>query len=64
LKTSQTPESGGYPGNRLLGVYGANALKSLARSHPEVMSTWHPDLEVKPDGTVVRREEAATPEAK
>ena len=48
--------SHGKGGNRLIGEYGANALKSLARSHPEVMARHHPDLEVKPDGSVVRRE--------
>ena len=47
--------SHGDGGNMLLGAYGANALKSLARSHPEVMLRHHPDLEVKLDGTVVRR---------
>ena len=51
----EATDSHGEGGNRLLGSYGANALKSLARSHPEVMSRHHPDLEVKPDGTVVRR---------
>lgn len=48
--------SHGKGGNKLIGEYGANALKSLARSHPEVMARHHPDLEVKPDGSVVRRE--------
>ena len=41
--------------NRLLEAYGANALKSLARSHPEVMARHHPDLVVLQDGTVARR---------
>ena len=41
--------------NRLLEAYGANALKSLARSHPEVMARHHPDLVVLEDGTVARR---------
>ena len=55
MKTVAETDSHGAGGNKLLGSYGANALKSLARSHPEVMSRHHPDLEVKPDGTVVRR---------
>ena len=38
--------------NVLLEAYGANALKSLARSHPEVMARHHPDLTVGEDGTV------------
>ena len=47
--------SHGDGGNRLIGEYGLNALKSLARSHPEVMARHHPDLEVMRDGSVVRR---------
>ena len=47
--------SHGSGGNRLIGEYGFNALKSLARSHPEVMARHHPDLEVMRDGSVVRR---------
>ena len=50
-------DSHGEGRNALLGCYGANALKSLARSHPEVMRRHHPDLKVLPDGRVVRREE-------
>ncbi len=37
--------------------YGANALKSLARSHPAVFDRHHPDLRVLEDGRVVSREE-------
>ena len=48
-------ESHGRGRNALFGVYGANALKSLARSHPEVMKRHHPDLQVMPDGEVVHR---------
>ena len=47
--------SHGSGGNRLIGEYGLNALKSLARSHPEVMARHHPDLEVMRDGSVARR---------
>ena len=42
----------------LLEAYGANALKSLARSHPEVMARHHPDLVVGEDGAVARRTSA------
>ena len=41
--------------NVLLEAYGANALKSLARSHPEVMARHHPKLIIGDDGTVARR---------
>jgi len=44
--------------NAVVGQYGANALKSLARSHPEVMARHHPDLKVMPDGAVVALEQA------
>ena len=44
--------------NPLLEAYGANALKSLARSHPEVMARHHPDLVVGEDGAVARRTSA------
>ena len=44
--------SHGEGSNALLPTYGANALKSLARSHPEVMKRHHPDLKVEKDGTV------------
>ena len=47
--------SHGSGGNRLIGEYGLNALKSLARSHPGVMARHHPDLEVTRDGSVQRR---------
>jgi len=32
--------------------YGANAFKSLARSHPAVMVRHHPDLRVCEDGRI------------
>ena len=41
--------------NAQLPEYGANAFKSLARSHPVVMATHHPDLEVLGDGRIVAR---------
>jgi len=41
-----------YP-NRITGKYGDNALKSLARSHREVLRCHHPDLQVLEDGSVV-----------
>ena len=47
------------PRNAMLTEYGANALKSLARSHPAVFARHHPDLAVLEDGRVVRREEGA-----
>ena len=40
----------------LLRAYGANAFKSLARSHPRVFERHHPDLYVKEDGTVAARD--------
>ena len=40
----------------LLRAYGANAFKSLARSHPEVFERHHPDLCVRGDGTVAARD--------
>ena len=41
--------------NRIFPIYGDNALKSLARSHPAVLARWHPDLAVEPDGRVVKK---------
>ena len=41
----------------LLRAYGANAFKSLARSHPLVFARHHPDLCVRDDGTVAARDE-------
>ena len=43
------------PSNAMLPAYGANAFKSLARSHPRVFARHHPDLEVTGDGRVVAR---------
>ena len=40
----------------LLRAYGANAFKSLARSHPLVFARHHPDLYVCDDGTVAERD--------
>ena len=40
----------------LLRAYGANAFKSLARSHPLVFERHHPDLCVLEDGTVAARD--------
>jgi isopenicillin N synthase-like dioxygenase len=37
-------------GNELMSSYGANAFKSLARSHPEAMRLHHPDLVGTKDG--------------
>lgn len=42
--------------NRIINVYGENAFKSLARSHPKVFNKHHPDLIVKSDGTIEKRE--------
>ena len=42
--------------NAQVAEYGANAFKSLARSHPEVMARHHADLTVCEDGRVVRKE--------
>jgi isopenicillin N synthase-like dioxygenase len=42
------------PSNAMLPAYGANAFKSLARSHPAVFAAHHPDLRVLEDGRVVR----------
>ena len=47
--------AGGNARNRIIGAYGNNALKSLARSHPAVTKRWHGDLVVLRDGTVRRR---------
>ena len=43
------------PSNAMITEYGANALKSLARSHPAVFAAHHPDLRVLDDGRVVRQ---------
>ena len=40
--------------NEMLEVYGDNALKSLARSHPECTQRHHADLIIMPDGRVER----------
>ena len=45
------------PKNAMLHEYGANAFKSLARSHPAVFERHHPDLRVTDDGRVVKRAE-------
>lgn len=45
------------PYNAMLPEYGVNAFKSLARSHPAVFATHHPDLQVLEDGQVVGRTE-------
>ena len=45
------------PRNAMLADYGANAFKSLARSHPAVFARHHPDLRVLEDGRVVRVDE-------
>ena len=42
------------PHNAQLAEYGANALKSLARSHPAVLGAHHADLRVLGDGRVVQ----------
>ena len=42
------------PHNAQLAAYGANALKSLARSHPAVLGAHHADLRVLDDGRVVQ----------
>ena len=44
------------PDNAMIKEYGSNAFKSLARSHPAVFATHHPDLAVLEDGRVVKRE--------
>ena len=38
--------------NAQVAEYGANAFKSLARSHPAVMVRHHPDLRVCEDGRI------------
>mmetsp|Transcript_82831 Transcript_82831/g.134315 ORF Transcript_82831/g.134315 Transcript_82831/m.134315 type:complete len:183 (-) Transcript_82831:9-557(-) len=40
--------------NQMLDIYGDNALKSLARSHPACTARHHSDLIVSPDGCVTR----------
>ena len=54
--TVRATESHGFGGNSLFETYGANALKSLARSHPEVTRRHHPGLAVLKNGNVVTRE--------
>ena len=44
------------PSNAMLNEYGANAFKSLARSHPAVFAAHHTDLVVLGDGQVTRRD--------
>ena len=39
----------------MLRQYGANALKSLARSHPAVFAAHHPDLQVDEGGLVTAK---------
>ena len=46
--------------NKVLDCYGENAFKSLARSHREVMERHHGDLQILPDGSVVKRDQATT----
>jgi len=48
------------PQNALLAQYGANAFKSLARSHPAVFERHHPDLRLLDDGRVVRATDRVT----
>ena len=43
------------PANELIAEYGANAFKSLARSHPSVLRRWHADLRVDPQTGRVER---------
>ena len=47
------------PQNALLAEYGANAFKSLARSHPAVFARHHSDLRLLDDGRVVRAQSCA-----
>mmetsp|Transcript_35708 Transcript_35708/g.77938 ORF Transcript_35708/g.77938 Transcript_35708/m.77938 type:complete len:113 (-) Transcript_35708:388-726(-) len=42
--------------NRFLPIYGDNAFKSLARSHPRVTQRHHADLRVASNGQFVQRE--------
>lgn len=42
------------PKNAFIAEYGANAFKSLARSHPAVFERHHPDLTILDDGRVIR----------
>ena len=42
------------PKNAMLSEYGANAFKSLARSHPAAFARHHKDLSLLDDGRVVR----------
>ena len=44
------------PANELIAEYGANAFKSLARSHPAVLRRWHADLRVDPQTGRVENE--------
>eukprot|EP00586_Coscinodiscus_wailesii_P016608 CAMPEP_0172498552 /NCGR_PEP_ID=MMETSP1066-20121228/113590_1 /TAXON_ID=671091 /ORGANISM="Coscinodiscus wailesii, Strain CCMP2513" /LENGTH=461 /DNA_ID=CAMNT_0013271857 /DNA_START=34 /DNA_END=1419 /DNA_ORIENTATION=- len=43
-------------GNEMLRVYGRNAFKSLARSHPRVFERWHGDLMLDEGGQLKKRE--------
>jgi isopenicillin N synthase-like dioxygenase len=45
--------------NAMLTCVGDNTFKSLARSHPKVFQKNHDDLQLLPDGRVVRKEECA-----
>jgi isopenicillin N synthase-like dioxygenase len=45
--------------NAMLTCVGDNTFKSLARSHPLVFQKNHDDLQLLPDGRVVRKEECA-----
>mmetsp|Transcript_3557 Transcript_3557/g.5462 ORF Transcript_3557/g.5462 Transcript_3557/m.5462 type:complete len:365 (+) Transcript_3557:83-1177(+) len=44
--------------NSMLNVYGANAFKSLARSHPSVVSRHHGDLELLDDGRIELKDDS------
>ena len=54
IEAVRTTDSHGVAANALISCYGANAFKSFARSHPEVMKRHHSDLRVQPDGHIVR----------
>ena len=41
--------------NTILASVGENTFKSLARSHPNVFAKHHRDLQVLPDGRIIRR---------
>jgi len=55
IEAVRATDSHGVAANSLISCYGANAFKSLARSHPDVMKRHHSDLIVQPDGRIVRR---------